>query len=229
MGKLSIVAQNVMDLYYQQYKSEEDFFQFSHFLYLTAIGYAAYLQSEYEKSYAKNLAETGTGEATLNSEWFITEEIEIKNSDQVASFYAQLKHPVFQFNFDKQSSGIKDIIALNGRCKDFVRINFDERYKLSLLPPSEEIYWYPLVSKLFFHRIQCGLSKALAIYIPAVSCDNEDAVIPDAMEGIVLASTIDIMQRAKAGTPIVDATSDGNPNKEMLNEINNIINKKRGK
>lgn len=216
-----------MDLYYQTYKSEEDFFDIEHFIYLAGISYASFLQSEYERSYKQNLAENGIGSAFLNPDWFILEEIEIKPGDNLAPHIAELKHPVFQFNFDTQNNGIKEIMPLNGTCNEFVRIGFDERYKLKLLPPSPEVYWFPMARKIGFAKIYCGLSKAVALYIPSPSCGDTEVPIPDAMEGTILAATLNLMQQAKAGQPVIDTTSDGNPNKEMVTELNNIINKIR--
>lgn len=229
MSVLKVVAQNVMDLYYQQYKSEEDFFKLYHFKYLVSISYAAYLQNEYEKSYKMNLAETGVGEATLSPEWFINNNIEVKRSDdKISPFVGELPCKPFHFKFDKQSSGIKDVLPLNGRCGDFIRMNSDEKYKFELIPASPEIFWFPLGNKIHFSNISCGLSSALVIYIPSMQDLDDNAIVPEGIELDVLSATLNLMFNAKKGTPVIDVTQDDNPNKALQTEINNLFSKMGG-
>lgn len=229
MSKLNVVAQNIMDLYYQTYKSEEHFFELYHFKYMASIAYSSFLQLEYEKSYALNKQETGTGFATLNAAWFINEHVKIEKSDEIAEYVACLPVLPFQFKYDQQHHGIKAILPLNGKCKEFIKWSMEQRYKLELLPPSPEVYWFPLGEKVYFDHLFCGMSQAIIIYIPSASCLNDNAVIPDPMEADVVTATLNLMFQAKAGTPVIDVTSDGNPNASLQTEINNLFNKLRGK
>lgn len=230
MNTLDVVAQQIMDLYYQEYKSTEDFFELMHFQYMASIVYSDLLQKEYEKSYKLNLAETGIGEASLNPAWFITEHLTIiRTDDGVADFVGELKCPVFQFTFDKSNCGIKDLMGLNGKCKDFIRMNSDERYKIALLPPSPEVYWFPLgEKKIYFANVYCGVSKALVLYIPEANYLNDSAIIPSGIEAQLVRAVLDIMFAARNGK-VIDVTEDSNPNSALQTEINNLFAKMRNK
>ncbi len=227
MGKLSTLSQNTMDLYYQQYKTDDDFFELYHFKYLNSVAYASLLQDEYEKSYNKSLQETGEGHGQINSEWFIHENIKINRAKEIAPFEAQLTcKSIFSFRYDKQNSAINDIIALNGRCGDFIRMNLDEKWKLKLLPESSEIYWFPLGSKIYFSNIKCGLSEAIIVYIPSIDDMNDDAQIAGGMEKAIIESTLSLMMNARNGA-VIDVSNDGNANKTIQTEINDKFNKIR--
>jgi len=229
MSLLKVTAQNCMDAFYQQFKSEEDFFELYHFKYLLSVMYFSYLQKEYEQSYKQTFIETGTGMATINPEWYMPQEITITPSDKIAAYVGELQCKPFQFRFDNQSTGIRDIVPIAGRCKEFIRINFDERYKFELLPPSSEVYWFPLGNQIYFNHIKCGLSKAIVLIIPDIDPNDENAVIPAAIEADVLSATLNFMLQARQGKQVIDVSQDGNPNMSLQTEINNLFTKMQGK
>lgn len=227
MGKLISLAQNIEDLYYQQYKTDDDFFELYHFKYLASITYSALLQQEFEKSYAKNLQEHGEGSADLNPEWFIHEELKIKRAQEIAPYEAQLScRSAFSFRYDKQNSGIKDILPLNGRCGDFIRMSMDEKWKFDLLPTSSEIYWFPLGPKIYFSNIHCGASRATIIYIPAIDGMDDNVQIADGMQKTIIEETLNLMFTARNGK-VIDTTNDGNANATLETEINDKFSKIR--
>lgn len=228
MGKLAVIAQNTMDLYYQQFKSTEDFFELSHFEYLNSIAYAAVLQEEYEKSYKMSLIERGIGMGEVNTLWLLQEEIEIKKSDsKIARYEAEFKQIPFSFKYDRSDSGVQEIIPLNGQCDSFIKMSVAERWKLKLLPYSNEIFWYPMSNKIYFSNIHCGMSKALLLYVPGINSECADeAVIADTMEESVIRRTLELMFQARNGA-IIDMSSDQNPNKNLQTEINEKFSKTR--
>lgn len=228
MSTQSSLAQNTMDLYYQQYASDEDFFKIYHFKYLNGITYAALLQAEYEKSYAKNLAETGIGMATISDDWFCHETVQLVRATEIGQFVTQLKcHKIFSFRYDRQDTGLKDVIALNGSCGDFIRLRFIERWKLQLLPEgTPEIYYFPLGNKIYFSNITCGLSKAIVVYIPALNMLDDIDIAPT-LEADIVQGTLNLMFAARQGKPVIDTTNDGNPNATMETEINEKFEKIR--
>lgn len=229
MGLLSSLAQNLMDSYYQNYATSDDFFELYHFKYIGGIAYAALLQDEYEKSYKLHAQLEGIPQAELNPEWFIHQKISIKRKNDITQFEAEMPceslNPVFSFRFDKSNCGIKDIIPDNGTCKDFIRMSFDEKWKLNLLPPSPEIYWFFLGNKVYFSNIRCGLTEATIVYIPSLDyVINHDGHLPDAIEYLIFEKALTIMLQARAGV-VIDTSIDGNPNKNIESEINEKFSK----
>jgi hypothetical protein len=232
MSKLSALAQNTMDLYFQEYRKDDEFFELYHFSYLCSIAYARVLQDEYEKSYAMNLRETGVGMATISDDWFINVPITIsrtqKDTEALASFEATIPCSIFSFRYDRSNAGIKEIIPLNGRCGDFIRTSLALKWSLKLIPGgTPEIFWFPMGKKIYFSNIQCGLSKATLVYIPSLSDLNAEAEVASAVEFMVVQETLNLMFTARQGKPVVDTTSDGNPNAIMETEVNSQFNKAR--
>lgn len=218
MASLIITAQNCMDLYYQQFKSDEDFFEDYHFKYLCGVAYAKILQDEYEKSYKLNLMEKGIGMASINPQWFVAEEIELKASD-IGDKEIQLKACPFTFRFDMQSSGIQGLYPLNGTCGDFIRINVDDKWKLKTVPTTNIVWWYPFSDKIIFENIRCGLKKVKVLYIPSLKDVEDKCGLPDSMEADIIDWVLQRMFLARNGT-VVDMTNDQNPNKALETEIN---------
>jgi hypothetical protein len=221
---IDYIAQQIMDLYYQQYKSGEDFFDHVHFRFIAGAVYAKVLQDEYERSYAKSLAERGIGEASLNPEWFIPEEIEVVASD-LADYEATLKHPFFAFRFDRQFSGIQDIVPIVGRCKDFIRMSPEQKWQLEMVPDNDVVFWYPVKDKIMFHNVKCGLKRARILYIPSLGDNDEDTPVSATMAEDIVTRSLQIMFLARQGM-VVDMTADKNPNKVLESEINQAFQRK---
>lgn len=217
MAQLSETAQNTMDLYYQQYKSDEDFFQFYHFQYLNSVVYGKILQEEYEKSYKLSLAERGIGEATMNPEWYVPAELDVVPSEE-GDREVVLPSCPFTFRFDRSSTGIQNISQLAGRCGEFIRISAEETWKLKSAPNTDIIWWYPLGNKIIFPKIHCGLKKVRVLYIPSLKELDDNCAIPDSMAHDIIAGTLNLMFIARSGG-VVDMTSNQNPNKVMETEL----------
>jgi len=221
MAQLVEVAQNIMDLYYQQYKSDEDFFEEYHFKYLAAAAYAQILQEEYEKSYKLSLAEKGIGEPALNPEWFISEEKEVVASD-MGDKELKLASCPFTFRFDKQSSGVQGVYPLAGKCGEFIRISVDDQWKIKNAPTTNIVFWFPLSNKIVFKNVHCGLKKVKVVYIPSLKELEDTCALPDSMQMDIIQRVLNIMFVARQGG-VVDMTNNQNPNKVMESEIDTVF------
>lgn len=227
MNNLGDVAQHLMDLYYQQYKSATDFFELIHFKFLASAAYGKILQDEYKLSYDRNRAEEGIGSATLNPEWFIPEDVEIVMSD-IGDREAKLKQPFFTFRFDKQFSGIQEVTPMSpNKCGEFIRLGIDEKWKLKMDIVTDVVFWYPVTDKIIFHNVKCGLKKATIFYIPSLSELKDESPIPLSMTDDIVTRVLQIMFAARQGA-VIDMTNDGNPNKVIESEINTAFQKIRG-
>lgn len=222
MTYLSDAAQAAMDLYYQNFATDDDFLKLYHFDYVAGGIYATLLQTEYEQSYARGLRDLGVGVADINPEWFIPESLTTENKGGIQ--IARLPRPAFSFRFDKHFSGIQDVEAAGNR--EFIRITADERYKLKHAGTTENVYWYLKGRELFFHNSPAGLKDLVVYLIPALSYDGGEGVdgdiIPDALRTVVIQETWKAFAQARQGT-VVDMTNDGNPNKTIGTEINSYF------
>lgn len=222
MAKLSIVAQNIMDLYYQQFKADEDFFELSHFEYLAGIAYAKILQDEYEKNYKMNLQIEGYGFVDLSQDWLKIEEQKLEKDSY--GFFIKLDKKPFSFLYDKQSSAIQNVTPLGGKqCSEFIRMNADEKWKLCALPGTAQIFWYLEGDKIRFENIACKPEKIKVLYVPGLDDDFDgDFNIPKSKEADIVDWVLNRMFVARQGG-VVDMTNDSNPNKTLATEINNIF------
>jgi hypothetical protein len=224
MAELGVVAQNLMDLWYQEDPSGEQFFEIYHFKYMVAIAYAQLLQEEYNQSYQRNLSEEGMGVPSLSSDWYISEEIRVVASDDIAPFKAELKTRPFSFAYDRQNSGIKDIIPISGKCRDFIRIGLEARWQLHHIPDEDVVYWFPIQKDVFFEKLFCGTKAIRILYIPSLDGLEDKSQIPDVYQGQIIAGALQLMRMAKDGV-VIDTTNDNNANATLQTEINNLFKK----
>ncbi len=218
MATLVETAQNCMDLYYQQFKSDEDFFELYHFKYLCGVAQAKLLQVEYEKAYARSLQIHGIPEARMNPQWFISENVELKASD-IADKEIELKDCPFTFLYDASSTGIENVYPLNGKCGDFIRMSIDDKWKLKSSPATNIVWWFPFGKKIGFMNLHCGLKQVKVVYIPSLAKLEDTCGIADGIEADIITWVLNLMAAARNGA-VVDMTNDQNPNKVIESEIN---------
>jgi hypothetical protein len=218
MALLKDIAQIVMDLYYQNYKSDEEFFKKHHFKYLITVCYNDFIQKYYDQSYTKNLAENGHAEVDLSSDWFVEEVVEVKLEN---GFYsALLKNRPYAFLHDNQYRSISDIIPEECACDlRLSRIKHVERWKLGSLPATSYTFWYLIGgNKIRFEKVKCGLGTIRVLVLPALVTMDDAAIIPDGLSKNVIDATLNLMFQARQGV-VVDLTNNQNPNKTMETEV----------
>lgn len=224
MAQLGITAQNLMDLWYQEDPSAEEFFEIYHFKYMVSIAYAQLLQEEYNQSYKKSLQEEGIGIPSLSSDWYISEEVKVIPSGDVSPFKSELKRKPFAFAFDRQNSGVKDILPISGKCRDFIRIALESKWQLDHVPTENIVYWYVLDKNIYFEKLFCGTKAVRILYIPSIDDLEDTASIPSVYEGQIIAGALQLMKMAKDGV-VINTTNDNNPNAALETEINNLFKK----
>lgn len=222
MSKISIVAQNLMDLYYQSFKSDEDFFELYHFEYLVSVAYAKLLQLDFEKAWKLNYQVEGIGYISVPSDW--VKEVELQVKKDGSSKYVELPDQPFVFLYDNQNSGIQTVRPIGfSECNEFIRSAINQSWKLCRMPDVGIVYWMPVQKKIFFEKLNCRLDRVSVIYVPAIDLDkSHDFDIPKTKESDIIEWVLNIMRVARDGT-VVDKTNDGNPNKVLQTEINDIF------
>lgn len=227
MPKLVNTAQALMDMYYQNYKTDEDFFDLTHFRYLCGVVYSKILEDEYKEARAIAKAETGYTEISLQSDWLQEIEVEIKESDdpyEQGDMVAKLPFRPFSFPYDPYSFGIQSIIPKRaGGCKNFVRSSQKSEWIDCLMPNNSNIYWMmSSAKKLRFKNVKCDLGdKVKLLYIPEITDEAfglDGGDVPASKEEMIIMRGLQLMMAARQGT-VVDFTNNSNPNKTIQTEI----------
>lgn len=222
MAKLKDTAQATMDLYYQSFKADEDFFGINDFKYLNSVAYADFLQQYYDQSYQKNLAEKGIGDVELADDLFILEEAEVKYAN--GQYAAILKQKPFSFLHDNNYRSIQNIFPpSDAECNvRLARVSSLVAPKLETLPVTQYTFWYRISDKIIFKKVRCGLGKVTVQYIPSLGSLDDDAELADAMQKRTIDATLTLMFAARNGTT-VNLTNNQNTNKALETEIDNIF------
>lgn len=221
MRTLGLTAEKTMDLYYQQYKHKDDFFDLDDFIYYNSIGYAALLQDEFNKAYERSKQEEGENGVELSPEWFQEEIMEVKHNPLTNNYEAILCNRPFSFRYDKSYSAVQNIqpVTTSG-CSDFIRIGAGKEWLIKRAPFTKKIFWHLLANKIIFQNVHCGLKQVRVYYIPSLATLDKNLPIAESLEDDVLRRTLDLMLKAKAGVPFIQMSADENPNGIMQTEIN---------
>lgn len=224
MGAIAVLAQNIMDQYYQQYRSDTDFFRLYHFKYMAAIGYAKLVQDEYKEQYEKNKAEEGYGYLSAPSDWLVSEKKKVDRDDE-DQYFVELDNFPMTFLFDNQNTAIQDVEPVgNNNCREFQRIQKDLLWQYKLLSDFTDVtYWFVDGKKIIFKNLLCKPKEVKITYIPGLSINIDDNFnIPVTKEADVFDWVLNRLIIARQGT-VIDWSQDGNPNKTVQHEISNIF------
>jgi hypothetical protein len=222
MAQLGNTAQQTMDLYYQHFRTDQDFFRLVHFRYLCAVAYASLLQDYYEKSYARALSENGMGDVDLPTEWMISETLGVQSGAH-GEHYLELKQKPFSFLYDNQFRSIQTIMPVGDFSARLFRISIKEVWKLRAMPQTRNVFWFSMGDqKIQFRNMNTSLSEVMVFYLPSLGDLSDEAELADGLEGRVIEATLNLMSIARQGG-VVDMTNDQNPNRTMETEVNNIF------
>lgn len=212
---LKQIADMAEDLYYQNYKADDQFFDLAHFKFLLATKYAEIINDEYKANKLLNKTLTGFSWVEISQDWLITESVEIKRDKDEMS--AELSQGIFGFEFDALSSGVQ-FVNIGGQCGELVRISINDRFAVCRMPITAQIMYYVKGSKIIFVNMNCDVKEAEVMYIPSVDCTNDDALLSDYKVHPMITETLNLMFGSKNGN-IVDMTDDSNPNTSPATEL----------
>jgi hypothetical protein len=216
---LELLAEKTMDLYYQQYKSQEDFFELEDFMFYCSVAYAFLLQEDYNEMYKASKQDTGIAEGEINPEWYVPEVLNVKRNPVTDEWEAQLTNKPFSFRFDKTFSSIGNIEAAGGNCQKFIRSHANRNNFRDRLPNTKNVYWYPQGRKITFKNVKCGLKSVRIYYIPSLADLAPETEISEAFGEPVMKRTLALMFEARNGK-VINLTNDQNVNAVMESEIN---------
>lgn len=198
---LKVAAQGIMDLYYQDFRPDDSFFDLEDFANWIGQCYGSIADNVAKEIYAASRSE-GMPMIIFSQDWWAKKTVPVK--DNVADI-SDLKFT--GFTYDTQTSGIQQI----GDGKRFVRTTLTELWILDgLRSQSSNIYWYVDFGALKF-KASCDIPQTVDVYyIPTP--DDSGFKLPKSKEFEIATTAWNLMIAAKKETPFVDTTNNSNKN-----------------
>jgi hypothetical protein len=212
---LKMVATDCMDLFYRNYKADNDFFDLSDFIEYTGNTISGIYQKAYDLQYQMNRQERKDEIITFDSSMLSEQELEVK--DTGGQLVATIKEPIMAFMGDNNTSGIQEmfIIAPVGGC-ELMRTSISARFQLQYLPYTNRVYWYGDRQKIVFVKKGNGNVKTVRVlYVPSM---YTDALIPEGIVDAAINQTVLQMKNIYDNT-VVKKSLNENQNKTMETEI----------
>jgi hypothetical protein len=232
MASLKDVSVAIMDLFYQDYKKEDDFFSEEHFFYMAGVAFSKILEMEYKASRKEAKAEEGITDVQLQPDWQVAAEIMVQKIDGTSDYKATLPHRPFSFPYDEYGYGIQRVRNVSHQgCRDFIRTTQKLDWALDDLPRTDKTFFYLEGINIILKKPNCLLKKIKVLYIPEVTDESfgpEGGEIPSSKRDDIIRATLSLMKQAKEGT-IVDTTNNSNPNRTIQTEIDSHLQTIRNK
>lgn len=193
MATKQIVGQQLMDLYYKQYKTNSDFFDLDDFIRFVGNAWAYLLVQEYKENYAL-MAKEGVIDVVGFSHDFIQEQV-VDVRQEGNTYFGRLKSPIMGFPYDQRTTGIQNVFPIgNQGCGEIIRASIDEQWMDCYLPRTSKRFWHLQTrDKMIFTNIeQCNLKKVSVLYIPAP--EDPNLIITEGKVGEVLSAAMLLMK-----------------------------------
>lgn len=214
--KLILVAQNIMDLYFQDYAPRDAYYDLDDFMSMASIVYAKLLNDEFQLKKQEMKLVEGFSYVDISPEWLITKDFAITREGN--AFVVNMDEKVFAFDFDALTSGVQRIEVIEGKPGRTVKISFKDSEFMDRLPMTTLYFYYVLgANKIFFKNRYP--KKVKVYYIPAVTADDSEAEIPDSKVLEVITTTLQLYFGSKNGE-VIDTSNDSNKNKAPATELN---------
>lgn len=217
---LSIVSQYAMDLYYQNYKSNSDFFVLSDFIFHCGNTVTDFYLQQYQLQYAEIRQEKKDQVVAFSAD-FLGEQI-LKIKKEGGETFAIIEKPVMSFPFDKQNIGIQEIFVTKpSGCVDLERQTINAIWDLKYQPVNNRVFWWVDRDRIkFYTKGIYNVQEVRILYVPAAN--NEDAEVPDGIVKYVIDTTVLTMKQISQGV-VVKKSVDGNQNKIIETEVNSTL------
>lgn len=217
MGQpINIVAQDAMDDFYQNYRSDSDFFTLDDFISRCGQVAADVYQKEWQRQYAEIRQERKPELVSYDPTWLNEQVLKVEEKDSVR--FAKLQQPIMSFLYDQQSCGIQYVFRTKpGPEIELERQSLAEGWQLKYTPFSDKIYFTPQSDRITFSTNgNCNVVNIKVLYVPAIGANM---IIADGITNIVISEVVRSMREEKQGT-IVKKSIDGNPNTVLQTEMN---------
>lgn len=218
---IRVMAQQALDLYYQEISPNDAFFDLESFMFQCAITYTDLLNNEYQILKEANKRESGYSNIELSSSWLIEEKVNIVYNEDKEKWVAYMSYPIFSFKWDATGNSLQGIRPLKGR-NIYRKISLNEPRFEHILPVTSFIYYTLCNSKEVEFSCEPCDKELWVKYVPALVGNDDNCVVADAMVEPVIEKVLTVMFGARNGTTIQMA-DDGNKNLIQPQQANNDL------
>lgn len=207
-----------MDEYYQNYKSNNDFFSLGDFIFYCGMTMGEFYSGEFKNQKAEMKAEGNDSYVSFDPSVLNEMDLDVKTKD--GQRFAEYTSPIFTFAFDSQGIGVQtvDPIPFTSDCCRIERLSNSGEW-LACYVDDQPFF---TVGKKGLTLRNTNVNKVRVAYVPAIPDGTDemaDVNVPDGIIDYVLANTIQLMKAIADGT-IVKKSIDQNQNKTLQTEIN---------
>lgn len=211
-------AERLLDLYWQDYAPDDAFVTVEDFKFQIATAYSNYLNTFYQQERKSNKAETGFANIEIPPSWMIEEVISISYDKEHRRLSAQLKHPVYSFDWDNAVNTIQDIYGGCPDCK-YRKVSGNEVKFVDLMPPiSVILFTLNKPKEIVFWGAKEGYAPTIK-YMPAIVGEDNDCHLSDNIANIIQPIVLETMDRARKGN-FIQKLDDQNPNIIPQQQVN---------
>ncbi len=211
---LKEISQSCMDQFYQEFKSDFQFWDLQDFIDNTGNTISGMYQQYYQAQYKDLRGERKDEVVTFDTGMLAEQILEVENNNGVLS--AKIVQPVMTFMYDQNFSGVQVVVDELNKT-ELERTTFTELWQLKYMPRTNRIFFYGDVNKInFVNKGDCNLKKVRVLYVPQMYAD---AVVADVLADDAVQQTV-MQMRQLADKVVVKKTLDNNDNEIMQSEIN---------
>lgn len=217
MKNVRVLAQDIMDAYYQNFKEgNEDFFDHDYFIRQCHDTHASILRDEYIAQYRMLRMEMRhmRDMVEFSFDWLKHEDVELKKNEVTGYYHAEIKGKVFQFPFDQSNVGYQMVTPVKRGDCDLIRTTQHQNHLDKFLPETTVVFWHAIMKNtLAFDKDCC---KNVRVHY----VDSDAMDIPDGLANTIMDVVLNRMFGARNGRGVVDVTNDSNPNAKQQTETN---------
>jgi hypothetical protein len=228
MAKLLDIATQAQDKYFQDYPSNDSFFDIEDFKDYVASTYSGMLNAMFQVQRKMVKGEDGFSNVEIPPQWTLPNTLEVKYDKELDKYYAETEWPIFAFDFDAHAYALQPLKGLSKHCNNqpckYRRITLYEAQFQDVIPPVGIVMYYLNSAKeIVFLGAREG-AKVLAHYIPQVVGADDDCLLSDNITKELIDATVKSFFEAKNGN-FVDKTNDQNPNNIPQQQVNPALGK----
>lgn len=221
---LDIVAQDAMDLFYQDYAPRDSFFDLPAFKRYFAQVYADLFDSIFQQFRKEGKQYEGFANVEMTANWIVKETVTVEGIE--GDWYAKPTSCIFGFGYDSFSYAL-DNIKTNTKCHGekpctIIKLSSDEARFLDVSQLTGVAYaWLSAENKI---SITNNVKEVTIWYVPSVDADNGNCIVSQTIVAKCIRTTLDLMFGARNGT-IVDETNDSNKVTTAQSQSNPTLNR----
>jgi hypothetical protein len=212
---IEIVGSRAMDLFYQNYKSNSEFWDIDDFIAHCGGIVGSIYQQEYQRMRAEMRSEKKDEIIPFDPGILVPQVLEVKEKD--GELWANLEFPIMTFPFDEQGVGLQEIISINPRNGvSFERTTSAAKYQLKYVPAGPMVWFYLVSDRIFLiNKSTTRLKTLTALTVPAAN--SPKLMVADGIVEYVITTAAMTIKQAGDKT-IVKKAADSNPNKLIQTE-----------